>query len=86
MVTDVMMIAVVIVLITRILIMVAGRGGDPDNGRGDGCDCANSDAGCISFQHRTSPSHKAALPVLNKFSHACGPGGKPTRPEVSTAF
>ena len=66
--------------------MVVGRGGVPDNGRGDGCDCANSDAGCISFQHRTSPSHKAALPVLNKFSHACGPGGKPTRPEVSTAF
>ena len=42
MVTDVMMIAVVIVLMTRIIIMVVGHGG----GRGGDCDCGNSDAGC----------------------------------------
>ena len=42
MVTDVMMIAVVIVLITRIIIMVVGPGG----GRGGDCDCGNSDADC----------------------------------------
>ena len=42
MVTDVMMIAVVIVLITRIIIMVVGPGG----GRGGVCDCGNIDGGC----------------------------------------
>ena len=42
MVTDVMSIAVLIVLITRITSMVVGHGG----GRGGVCDCGNIDAGC----------------------------------------